>query len=334
MKKQILFSIFYWLICNPSFGQHSFRDFSKNIYDQVKASEVERRPEQYHLTGKVRKVLESDSNGDSTILVFNAFGKLEMEERKSGKSNFHMNNEYLFDKKGDLEEVREFPDKRVKRQTVQLFRGGWMQKFESMDETSTDNFFSYMVSYADDHKKIRFDFTFPKRNPQYVYVKEHTYTLSLNAKGKVLTQQQLVKTSEGTYGNSMNFNYDSLGQKTTYSLMDFCAGSNSCLIINGQLAYDIWGNLIHHSQSDRTVRNSMWSYSFSKHYLYDATGCLLGMKEEDLSNDNIFQYEFKMPILPVQYRYEIDRKGNWIVKYKLDGKEREVVAKRKILYWE
>jgi hypothetical protein len=334
MKKQFLFILLYCLNNSLGFGQELGRDFSQNVYERVKASEVERRPEHFQLMGKVRKVVESEKNSDSTFLMFNAFGKLEMEERKSGRNNYHMKNEYLFDKNGHLEQVREIPNLKVKRQTVRTFKGGWMQKFESIDEISPDNLYTYTVGYADGHKKISFDFRFPKRNPQYVYVQEQSFTLTLNIEGKVLTEKQMVKTSENGFGSSLAFQYDSIGQKTAYSLMDFCAGSNSCLMIDGYMAYDRWGNLILHTQRDGTIRNAMWSYSFSKHYLYDATGCLLGKIEEDLSNQNIFLHEFKKPIVPVQFRYEFDRKGNWIVKYKIDGKEREVVAKRKILYWE
>jgi hypothetical protein len=158
--------------------------------------------------------------------------------------------------------------------------------------------------------------------------------LTIGEKGEILNQKEMTITSESTYGSNKSFIYDSLGQKTAYSLIDFCAGSNSCLIVQGRLSYDTWGNIIAHTQTDQTIRNSVWSYSFANHYLYDSRGCLLGEIEENLSAVTIFQDNPTTPVVPVQFCYEFDKMGNWIVKYKIEGSKKERFAIRKINYWE
>lgn len=314
------------------FGQRQSANFSLSIYEEIKASELERSPNDFHLSGKVRKVIESTMQGDSSFLEFNLDGRLELEERKS--RNDHWKKSFLFDRMGSLATIIEIPNMKINHQRIHSFRNGWLEKLESRNETVPDNIFSYRVSYSDNRKNIRFDYTFPHRNPQYVYIKEFNYTLTIGDKGEILNQKEMTITSESTYGSNKSFIYDSLGQKTAYSLIDFCAGSNSCLIVQGRLSYDTWGNIIAHTQTDQTIRNSVWSYSFANHYLYDSRGCLLGENEENLSAVTTFQDNPTTPVVPVQFCYEFDKMGNWIVKYKIEGSKKERFAIRKIKYWE
>ncbi|MBX7181587.1 MAG: hypothetical protein K1X82_05710 [Bacteroidia bacterium] len=333
MVKKILLLILGITHILPGLAQERYKDFSTTIYEKIKASEVEKTWDNFHLNGKIKSVIEWDTNGDTSFLNFNKWGKLEMDSFRSSTNTSYLVR-YEFNTKGDLRKITEQPSLQAKVLNERTFQNGWMDHFMNTNNLNPENNFNYSVSYENDRKKIRFHYTFPNRDKSYVYLETEEYTVTLGNYGRVLNQQVIYKTNEGSSGSNMSFAYDSLGRKTQYSLMDFCAGSNSCLIINGSFSYDKWGNIIRHSQQDNTIRNSTWSYSFSNHYLYDANACLLGKLEHNLSNTFRYERNAIQTEVSVQYSYEFDRKGNWIIRYQTNGKEKKVVAKRKILYYE
>lgn len=333
MVKKILFLTLGITSILQGLAQERYKDFSTTIYEKIKASEIEKTWDNFHLNGKIKSVIEWEPNGDSSFLTFNTWGKLEKELFRSSNSTSYMIR-YDFNSKGYLVGITEQPNLKAQIFNEKTFQNGWMKSYTYTCNPDPRNNFQYSVSYENDRKKIRFNYTFPNREKSYVYLETEEYTVTLGNYGRVLNQQVIYKTNEGSSGSNLSFAYDSLGRKTQYSLMDFCAGSNSCLIINGSFSYDQWGNLIQHSQEDHTIRNSTWSYSFSNHYLYDANSCLLGKTELNLSNTFSYERKTLKTEVSVQYSYEFDRKGNWIIRYQTDGKEKKVVAKRKIMYSE
>ena len=198
-------------------------------------------------------------------------------------------------------------------------------------------------TYTNANKEVTINYKYKNQSDIWDVVRQDKYTFTFDNKKRLTKVRKLSHHDESDYGNTAVIAYDSLSSRPNAIFnSDDCAGSNSCLILNMIIQYDVRGNIIIESLTDRTIRNSTWSYGYSFKAKYNERNEII---EEYRSNGNDkTQFQFsdnKQKIYDAEYEknkttyhYDYDARGNWIKKYNTANNKRALKTQRMIVYFE
>jgi len=349
-KRLIRIFIFLPIILFLSLSNHlvAQRDIinSKNFYDQINASTVIKKKNDFNLKGNVKSIIEiSLSSNDSIYLDFNSNGLLTKQLVSSTKEltlySFEGNQlKYIYFEKPNYNYISE----------KYFGSSGYLEK-EIIDKTNPsdtshiESAYTYNKNFNELNISYKYSIDISRRD----VVLHDSYVFTLNNKNQLIKERNLSRHKETTYGNTATYFYDSISKNLIgWTYIDDCAltGSNSCLNLSSSITYDNRNNIISKSLSDATVRNSTWSYGSGYSAKYNENNDII---EEYHSEGG--SVDFRYLLLPqkkaknnkvintttnIQKRtfdYDYDTNGNWIKKYEIKNNNRTLIKSRIIEYY-
>ncbi len=251
---------------------------------------------------------------------------------------------YEFDAENRLRQIIHTSKNHYPSETRFFAPKGWLYKLEAAQKDNEKSF-NYKINYEYNAEKKQLVQIFDYENPSGDYVKAILYEFIFDEKTASLIQQRkTVQRSANSYGATTTYAYSQLAGlylPHKISHLDDCWGSNSCANLQISINYALKGNIIAENLVDFTVRNSVWSHSYSKKYKYNDDNLLMAMSDNkdpnqkfrldyrnELKNETKFDYYFE---------YQYDKKGNWIVqKTTSQNAQKQPVVKitrRQIIYY-
>lgn len=300
------------------------------------AEKVIETPETYNLKGKVKSLVEINSTQEDTLLLlnFNASGFSTLVKQPDYSKTYSYSEGQLRSTTG----VRTtYPYDTV----VSVFnsKGFLIEEVARYKRQSENGETIISYSYDGDGKRIEAKYSYSFDRDRWDVVDRDEYIISLDEKGRV--SQIKIKNfhKEYTYGATHSYNYDSLGRITSVGFIDKDAGSNSALSLWLSIYYNDEDNSMTENLNDNTVRNSLWSYGYTKYEQYNENGDVIASDfrnddEQRMSRIIIPDKKQELPPFEPKFDYEYDAHGNWITKYLVQNNNRFKVSTRVIQYYE
>ncbi|MEO8148810.1 MAG: hypothetical protein ABI723_14290 [Bacteroidia bacterium] len=327
------------------FGQGTI-DIKSTFYDEVKAIRAAKKTSDFNLRGKVKIIKKHFANvKDTSIYQFSPEGwLLHFQSSKNETSNEYRSvTDYTFEN-NQLTKTR-YKTPSQKRTVVKTYGpSGYLEK-EVIDYVDYEEKFHQEgnSSYNASFDQVTINYKHKNQSDSWDVPLADKYMFTFDNKHRLVKVKKTSKHNESTYGNSTTIVYDSiLNLPVGIFHADDCAGSNSCLILNMSIQYDKRGNVISETLIDNTVRNALWSYSYSLQSKYNDHNDVI--EEYKSQNDKTIQfYGLKPKSTPdsknyekykTVYQYDYDAKGNWVKKYTLLNNKKILEAERVIEYYE
>jgi len=345
MKRLLKLFLALLISCfNNAFAQQHI-DIKATIYDEVIAARASKKSADYRLRGKVKSMTEISLTGkDTAYFEFNPSGLL-LSSRNTGSSKLSVPKTttlYTYEN-NQLKKIRtELPNHRISEKYYGA--SGYLEKqindyVDYEEKFHQESFYSYSNIFHN----LKINYQYKNESNNWDLVISDTYDFTFDSKNRLTKIRNKSKHSEATYGSTSTFSYDTLSGRLIHaSLIDDCAGSNSCLILNLSMDYDPWGHVIYESMTDQTIRNSVWSYGYTYMAKYneqhDITEEYRSRSENSYSIQPFGSGLKKQPQdyqrLKKLYAYDYDSRGNWTHKYLLADSKRELIIYRTIEYFE
>lgn len=316
----------------------------KTFYDKLMASNSVKKPVDFNLKGNIKSVIEiSLAKNDSVIFYFNQNGLLE-KQYISGTKELTV---YTYENK-QLKSIH-FEEPRSKYSSKKYFNSlGFIEKEVTERINSSDTIHRESNYFLNEkYDELTINYKYNSEASRFDVVLNDFYAFTFNTKKQVISERNLSKHKQVTYGNTSTYHYDSIsGNIVKKKYIDDCAltGSNSCGNIELFINYDNHNNIISKGLSDRTVRNSTWNYNYSYSAKYNENNDII---EEYYSDHQDFQNNLAVlfvkpgkkaktkPVIekakPV-FEYDYDLNGNWVKKYESVNNVRKLNKSRIIEY--
>jgi hypothetical protein len=325
--------LFFLLILPLSAFSHSEGPVQTYL-DLLNAEKMVKSREDFKIQGAAVRVMEI--NGKDTLRMdFNASGLLERsyDTRTSILTTFAFENNAL---KSIIEN-----ELRYQTKTTTFFgKNGYCEKV-IVDDQNNDFHSTAHYNFNDtfDELEIKYSYNIDANSRDVVL--NNRYTFTRNDKQQVIKERCESTHKEWTYGTTVTYAYDSIGNIVHSTDIADCAlslSSNSCRYHIINVVFDERNNIISKSLSDLTIRNSLWSNSYIYTAIYNEHNDVV---EEQSNRDfDALQYIFLSdgphtaladdPSLKPFFEYDYDSQGNWVVKYLNHKGERTVAGRREI----
>jgi hypothetical protein len=340
------------------------KDIKYTYHDEIYAPSLTKRWNDFNLKGKV-KTVETVllAKSDTTLHEFTNSGLLLRSRAPSQKARFghEATTTYRYRNKQLYKILTTSPVSSFSNEELFGY-SGYLEKSTISYKDGDPRFYQeayFEYSNNGSHLDIQYDYRKPSKT--WDLVRSRSYDFTFDAKKRVTMVEHKSKRSESSYGGSMSHLYDSISGKLYYaSYRDDCAGSNSCLILDMELSYDDRGNIIYEKQLDLTIRNALWSDSYTYFARYNEQNDIAEeyrkmIKEPFQDKGILFQdkgilfrdkgilpiLKKEPPPLPADYHqlkkvytYEYDSNGNWIKKYEITGGSKTLISSRTINYFD
>ena len=333
MNRLLLFSLLF--ISNILQAQRDM-DIQSNILDRVQAERVIDTPDEYNLKGKVKHVLEVNTTQNDTLLLlqFNAEGKSILVQEADYSVAFTYKNDQLL---STTSMRNSYPHDTV------------VSRFNSKGQL-TQSTVRYQRQYEPEETTIKYTYLNGWKNITLKYgysfdasgwdvVSKDEYLVSFDKEGRVSNVKNKSYHKEYTYAYNRSYGYDTLGRMVHVTLVDKDAGSNSALSLWLSIRYNDEEHSMTESLVDHTVRNSLWSYGYTKYERYNENGDIIKsdyhrQDEHSLFPEPIIDKKLETPKFEPTFDYDYDAHGNWTTKYLVQNNQRLPIATREIDYFE
>jgi hypothetical protein len=345
--KMRFFSLIVLLSCLlPSFLAAQGRDIKNTTYSSLKADLATKRLAGFNLKGKVKDVIDINhpKRDTSAIHHFSERGVLESVEffNKTFAQPFAIIKErYFYRPDGMLEKiVISHQDEGC--ETTHLFnKQGYLEKV-ALECKGGNQPHSYTEIYRYDKggEAVQVTYEYDESKQHWSLPRQRTYQFVFDERGNVIIERRMTDVGEYKAGSVITFTYhDSFNLPVNISFRDDCFGSNSCLGLTSFISYDKHGRLIAETLIDNTIRNSLWSYSYSYKARYNEQGDIIAiyLKGDEYTVNPMVVLPLNMKKKPPKklspmFQYEYDAQGNWIKQWNVQG-ELLLKGERRITYF-
>ncbi len=326
-----------------TFAQQT-RNIQQNILDEVMAERVVQQLGDYNLRGPVKSILQSTAEKNDTLeyLVFNQSGKSTFIKDREHQVRFT----YQSDQLQSVQTIRfSYPnDTTVATYNAKGFLTEVISRYKRQyDKEVAQTTINYAIKENNGALEISTKYSYSFDENGWDVPKSDFYVARFNEDGTIKQITISNKHKEYTYGTTHSFRYDDQGRLAAVAYVSKDAGSNSAPDLRMVISYDDQLNTRTESLSDYTVRNSLWSFGYTKYEKFNENGDVIEYRFQHADD----MYERKQIVLPSKgtnqvenlftpekYDYDYDAQGNWITKYSVQGDKRVPMITREIEYFE